>query len=187
MQFSFPRQPLKVLRVTQTNHGTDLWHIHELRVYDGANEIPRGPEWRLRANPCAWGIDQAFDNSLVTFWICGEAITPGQAVEVDFGHPTQADSLVIETAPDQPGIRLRLEGSDPDGRWTLLAAAPQIAATVRPIGLRRAAATELKRRGIDYVLALDGEIGADDLRRNAVEWGIREVGEHEGAHLYRLP
>jgi hypothetical protein len=187
MQFSFPRQPLQVLRVTQTNNGTDLWHIHELRVYDGPNQIPRGPEWRVRAYPYSWGIGQAFDNSLVTFWICGEAIAPGQWVEVGFGHPTPADSLVIQTAPDQPGIRLRLDGSDSSGRWKLLAQAPQISATERPIGLRRAAAVELKRRGIDYVLAFDGEIGADDLRRNAAEWGIHEIGKLGRAHLYALP
>ncbi len=187
MRFSFPRQPLRVLRVTQTNYGTDLWHIHELRVYDGPNQIPRGPEWRVRAHPYSWGIDQAFDNSLVTFWICGETITPGQWVEVDFGHPRQADALVIQTAPDQPGIRLRLEGRDASGRWKLLAQAPQMSVTERPIGLRAAAAAELKRRGIDYVLAFDGEIGADDLQRNAAEWGIREVGKQGGAHLYSLP
>jgi hypothetical protein len=187
MRFSFPRQALQVLRVSQTNHGADLWHIHELRVYDGPNEIPRGPEWRARAYPYSWGIEQAFDNSLVTFWICGEAIAPGQWVEVDFGRPRQADSLVIQTAPDQPGIRLRLDGSDASGRWKRLAEAPQISVTGRPIGLRAAAAAELKRRGIDYVLAFDGEIGADDLKRNAAEWGIREVGKQGGAHLYRLP
>jgi hypothetical protein len=187
MRFSFPRQPLQVLRVTETNYGADLWHIHELRVYDGSSQVPRGPEWRLRAHPYSWGIDQAFDNSLVTFWICGEAIAPGQWVEVDFGHPTDADSLVIQTAPDQPGIRLRLEGSDPSGAWKLLAAAPQVSLTERPIGLRRAAAAALKQRGIDYVLAFDGEIGADDFERNTAEWGIREVGKEGGAHLYRLP
>jgi hypothetical protein len=187
MRFSFPRQPLKALRVTETNSGSDLWHIHELRVYDGPDEMPRGPEWRARAHPYSWGIDQAFDNSLVTFWMCGEAIAPGQWVEVDFGHQKQADSLVIQTAPDQPEIRLRLEGSDPSGGWKLLAPAPQVSATERPIGLRRAAAVELKRRGIDYVLAFDGEIGADDLQRDAAEWGIREVGKQGGAHLYRLP
>ena len=187
MRFSFPRQALQVLRVTQTNRGADLWHIHELRVYDGPNEIPRGPEWRARAHPYSWGIEQAFDNSLVTFWMCGEAIAPGQWVEVDFGRPRQADSLVIQTAPDQPGIRLRLDGSDASGRWKPLAEAPRIGVTGRPTGLRAAAAAELKRRGIDYVLAFDGEIGADDLAGNAAEWGIREVGKQGGAHLYRLP
>ena len=108
-------------------------------------------------------------------------------MEVDFGRPRQADSLVIQTAPDQPGIRLRLDGSDASGRWKRLAEAPRISVTGRPIGLRAAAAAELKRRGVDYVLAFDGEIGADDLERNAAEWGIREVGKQGGAHLYRLP
>jgi len=43
------------------------------------------------------------------------------------------------------------------------------------------------RRGVDYLLAFDGEYGSGDLQRNAGLWGIRQVGEYKGARLYRLP
>ena len=56
-----------------------------------------------------------------------------------------------------------------------------------PPGLRSAATQELKRRGIDYLLVIDGEFCADDLRRNTGLWGISQVGEYRGARLYRLP
>jgi hypothetical protein len=187
LRFSFPRQPLRAIRVVQTNTGPDLWSIHELLVFDGAGELPREPRWRLNARPYPWGIGDAFDGQLITFWECGERLRPGQFVEVDFNEVEPADSVLIETAPNQWGIRLKLEGQCASGQWKLLAAEPQASDAPVPPGLRRAAAEELKRRGIDYLLVFDGEFGADDLHRNAGLWGIRQVGEDKGARLYRLP
>ena len=187
LRFLFPRQPLRAARVVQTNSGADLWSIHELRVFDGARELPRDPRWRLNAQPYPWGIGDAFDGRLITFWKCGEALRPGQFVEVDFSEAQPADSVLIETAPNQWGIRLKLEGRDANGQWKLLAAEPRVSDAPVPPGLRRAAAEELKRRGIDYLLVFDGEFGADDLGRNAGQWGIRQVGEYRGARLYQLP
>ncbi len=187
LRFPFPRQALRAVRVVQTNRGSDQWSIHELRVWDGAREVPRAARWRLDAQPYPWGIENAFDGRPITFWKCGETLRPGERVEVDFGRDEQADAVLIETAPDQFGIRLRLEGRSGDGNWKSLATAPEITGAPAPDGLRRAAAAELKRRGIDYVLAFDGEFGAEDLARNAGEWGIRQVGEYKGARLYQLP
>jgi hypothetical protein len=56
----------------------------------------------------------------------------------------------------------------------------------RPLGLRRAVAEELKRRGIDYVLLFDGQVGADDFAVNPDLWGVRAIGEYKGARLYEL-
>jgi hypothetical protein len=187
LRFSFPRQALRALRVVQTNSGADLWSIHELRIFDGARELPRDARWRLDAQPYPWGIGDAFDGKLITFWKCGEALRPGQLVAVDFGEVEPADSVLIETAPNQWGIRLKLEGQDASGQWRPLAAGPQASEAPVPPGLRRAAAEELKRRGIDYLLVFDGEFGADDLGRNAGAWGIRQAGEYKGARLYQLP
>jgi hypothetical protein len=187
LRFQFPRQPLGAVRVVQTNSGADLWSVHELRIFDGARELPRDPRWRLNAQPYPWGIGDAFDGKPITFWKCGEALRPGQFVEVDFREAEAADSVLIEAAPNQWGIRLKLEGRDADGQWKLLAPDARVGDAPVPPGLRRAAAEELKRRGIDYLLVFDGEFGAEDLRRNAGLWGIREVGEYKGARLYRLP
>jgi hypothetical protein len=190
LRFVFPQQPLGALRVVQTNSGADLWSIHELRVgqADPEGTPPANrPHWRLNAHPYPWGIGDAFDGNPITFWKCGEPLRPGQFVEVDFNGVEQADSVSIETSPNQWGIRLKLEGRDANGQWKLLAAAPQASDAPVPPGLRRAAAEELKRRGIDYLLVFDGEFGADDLRGNAGLWGIRQVGEYKGARLYQLP
>jgi hypothetical protein len=187
LRFPFARQSLQSIRVVQTNSGSDLWTVHELRVFDGTRELPRKPEWRLRARPYPWTIQDAFDNSLVTFWSTGESLRPGMFVAVGFGGPTEADSVGIETAPNQWQVRLRLEGEDAHGQWKLLTPAPQQTEEARPIGLRKAVATELKHRGIDYLLLFDQDDGATDLRRNPGRWGIRPVGVYQNARLYALP
>ena len=46
---------------------------------------------------------------------------------------------------------------------------------------------ELKRRGNDYLLVFEANIGAADLFANQDLWGIRLVGEYKGARLYQLP
>jgi Dolichyl-phosphate-mannose-protein mannosyltransferase len=187
LRFAFPRQKLRGLRVVQTATGGDFWSVHELRVLDGGRELPRAPEWRLTAQPYPWGVQDAFDNSLATFWISGDTLKPGQFLEVDFHGEQTADAVVIETAPNQPAARLRLEGLDAAGRWHVLSGAPQASDAPRPLGLRRAVAAELKRRGIDYLLVFDHDEGANDLRLNSEIWGVRPVGEEKGARLYQLP
>jgi Dolichyl-phosphate-mannose-protein mannosyltransferase len=195
LRFRFPRQTLRGLRVVQTHHGADgnpnggedTWSIHEFRIYQGERELPRAAEWRMTAQPYPWSVQDAFDNSLVTFWLCGETLRPGQFVEVEFHGERTADAVELEAAPNQWGARLKLEGQDGAGRWHVLAAAPTPGDAARPLGLRRAVASELKRRGIDYLLVFDTDNGADDLRLNADLWGMRAVGDYQGARLYQLP
>ena len=187
LTFRFPPATLRGLRVVQTNRGEDTWSIHELRIYQGERELPRAAEWRLTAQPYPWSIQDAFDNSLVTFWMGGETLKPGQFVQVDFHGERSADSVVLEAAPNQSAVRLKLEGQDAAGRWQLLAGAPVVSDAARPLGLRRAVANELKRRGIDYLLVFDTDNGADDLRLNTDLWGMRAVGDYKRARLYQLP
>jgi Dolichyl-phosphate-mannose-protein mannosyltransferase len=186
VRFAFPREPLRAVRLVQTGTAPESWSIHELRLYDGERELPRAPQWRLTARPYPWTIQSAFDNSLATFWLCGESLRPGQFVEIDFGSDTVLDTAVMEAAPNQTPLRLRLEGRSGAGNWRVLAAAPAISDAPRPLGLRRAVTDELKRRGIDYVLLFDTETGATDFRVNADLWNVRAVGEYKGAILYEF-
>jgi hypothetical protein len=191
LRFAFARQALRAVRVVETataaQSGSDLWTIHELRIFDGTRELPRQSRWRLRARPYAWGIQNAFDNSLVTFWISGDSLRPGMYLQVDFGRIEQADSLEIATAPNQWQVRLELQGLSSEGQWKTLTKSPQQTEVGRPLGLRRAVAEELKRRGIDYLLLFDQDLGAGDLRDNAEQWGIRPLGAVQGTRLYQLP
>ncbi len=187
VRFAFPKQTLRAVRLVQTTTAGDLWNIHELRLFDGVRELNRDAAWRLTADPYPWGIQDAFDNSPITMWRSGEALRPGMYVEVDFHRDEQADSLLIESAPDQPGLHLRLEGQDAAGVWKALSDAPQIYDAPAPLGLRLAAAQELRRRGIDYVLAFEDEAVTEDLRRNPDLWGVKPAGQTKEARLLRLP
>jgi hypothetical protein len=187
LRFNFPRQPLQAFRITQTNTADDLWNIHELRLFDGTGELPRRPEWRLTAQPYPWSIQEAFDNSLITFWRCGETARPGQFVRVDFHGSETLDSLLIETAPDQPGIRLKLEGLTAAGQWIGLGGPPQVSDAAPPLGLRRASMAELRRRGVDYILTFGDERETRDLRAYPERWDIREIAHDKETKLFQLP
>ncbi len=188
LRFAFPRQPVRALRVVQTNTAPDIWSIHELRIFDGGREWERDPHWRLIARPDPWRLANLMDGKLITFWISGDTLHPGQFVEADFGQAAAADSVRIETSPNQWGIRLHLEGQDAAGAWKPLASQYEVLENApTPPDLRRTSAEELKRRGIDYLLMFDGEFGADDLQKNAGLWGVRQVAEYQGARLYQLP
>jgi hypothetical protein len=107
-------------------------------------------------------------------------------VQVDFGAEETADALEIETTPDQWQVQLMLEAEAASGEWKPILSAQEQTEEVRPLGLRRAVASELKRRGVDYVLMFDQNAGADDLWRNTARWGVRLVGTAKGAKLYQL-
>ena len=189
IRFTFPEHIVRAIRVKQTAvpQAGILWTIHELRLFDGARELPRNPAWRLTANPYPWGIQDAFDNSPMTLWRSGRNLQRGDTVEVDFYRDERVDTVLIETSSDQPGQDLRVESQNGRGVWTPLAGAPLTYTAPVPLGLRRAAAEELKGRGIDYILAFDDEAETDDLRRDPAKWGARQVGQTPLARLFELP
>jgi hypothetical protein len=189
IRFTFHEQTLRAIRVMQIAKpgGGVLWTIHELRLFDGARELPRNPAWRLTANPYPWGIQDAFDNSLITLWRSGRQLQLGDTAEVDFHHDERLDTLLIETSSDQPEQGLCVEGEDARRQWTQVADTPLTYTAPVPLGLRRAAAEELKRRGIDYVLAFEDEAETDDMRRDPAKWGVRQVGQTQLTRLFQLP
>ena len=78
---------LRALRVVQTNTGADF--INELRVG------PAGPPGASTRNHTRG----AFEMRSTANW-CGEALRPGQFVEVAFNVLEPADSVEIQTAPN---------------------------------------------------------------------------------------
>src|SRR5262249_46651134 len=143
--------------------------------------------WRATARPFPWGLDAAVDGRLSSLWMCGDDLRPGQFLQFDLPAAERVDAVEIRTALDQPDARYALETEDAAGRWSRHPGEPEYDQVPAPPDLRRRAAEELKRRGIDYLLAFDGQFGADDLRLHTGEWGIREITEYKGARLYQLP
>jgi hypothetical protein len=183
-RFTFDSQPLRAVRLVQTADGGGPWRIHELHAFDGAAAVSRNG-WQVTAKPFPWGIESGFDNNLVTFWECGDSLRPDMYVQVDFNGLQTADSMLLQTSPNQPELKLHLMGQDSSGKWKLLAERPEIWNADVP-ELRRAAVRELKRRGVDYVLLFDADVAAADFREHTTLWGVREVGESNGGRLYEL-
>lgn len=182
--FSFPRQALHGIRVVQTANGKSQWRIHELRAFDGAAEIPRS-HWIASAHPFPWGIERALDGNPMTFWECGDALSAGSYVEARFRSPVTIDSVVVETSPNQPELRLEVLGEIEEGKWKILNNDPDIFAASIP-DLRRAAVDELKRRGVGYVLLFYNDRVSDAVRDGGEAAGISPIAESGGARLYRL-
>jgi hypothetical protein len=182
--FSFPRQSLRGFRLVQTAAGQSQWRIHELRAYDGGAELPR-KLWMATAHPFPWAIENALDGNPVTFWECGDALSAGSYVEVRFASEQTLDSVLLETSPNQPDLRLELYGEMSQGQWKRLSADPNVFSATIP-DLRRAAVEELKRRGIGYVLLFDTDEPAKSVREGGEDAGMLEVGQSGGARLYRL-
>jgi hypothetical protein len=187
LRFRYPGQPLRQIRVVQTAAGApDQWSVSELRIFKGEAELPRAPDWKLRAKPNPWDVQMAFDNSLATRWRSWQTLYPGMYLAVEFAKPEISDSVLLECAHDQYKIRLELEGMDEAGKWKPLAAEPEASEGRQQFGLRRAAAEEIKARGVDYLLIYDFDYGAEDFKTKARLWGATQLGEHNGARLYRF-
>ncbi len=187
IRFRFPRKRLRRIRAVQTAGGApDHWSIAEFRVYRGDKELPRRPEWRLRAHPNPWDVQRAFDNSPVTRWRSWQALFAGMWVEIDFGRTEEADSVLLVCSPDQPNIRLRLEAASEKGDWSEIPAEIEDQTVRPPRGMRRMVAAEMKRAGVRYFLVHPNDYGKEDYRERPAAWRVSLLGEAFGIRLYRF-
>jgi hypothetical protein len=187
LKFDFPPREFRKLRVVQKGSAPhDQWSMAELRILYGPNELPRDPGWRLTAHPNPWDVQLAFDNSPVTRWRSWQPASPGMYVEVDFGHPQRASSVIVESSDDKVNSEIALEGMGTDGKWTTVSDHP--VASPHPIrtSLRMAATAELKARGISYVWVRSGDPDADDFFHYPAAWGLVLAGQEGGGRLYRI-
>ena len=164
----------------------DQWSMAEFRIFRGGTEVPRTPDWKLRAKPNPWDVQSAFDNSPVTRWRSWQTLYPGMYVGVEFKSPEISDSVLLECGHDQYKIRLKLEGMDESGKWKTLAEKPEESEGQMQLGLRGAAVQEVKARGVDYLLIYDFDYRADDFKTKYRVWGMTLLAVHNGARLYRL-
>ncbi|HEX5430770.1 MAG TPA: glycosyltransferase family 39 protein, partial [Bryobacteraceae bacterium] len=98
--FTFPEKTVRRMRVRQTTAAKpdEQWSVAEMRFYDRGGELPRRPEWRLRAWPNPWEVQFAFDNSEATRWRTWEHPAPLGYLDVDFGKPQAVDEIRMETS-----------------------------------------------------------------------------------------
>jgi hypothetical protein len=187
LRFQFPRRELRKVRVVQTAQAKDvLWGIAEFRVLENGHELPRAPEWRLKAHPNPWDVQLAFDNSPVTRWRSWQRAEPGMFVEVDFGHAQVVDSVIVETSDEGYQTNVELEGMDLNGAWATLSKSAQETTSRPPVSLRRAATAELKARGIRYVVIEKDDMRSDDFQAYTALWGMKFIGEAGPGRLYYI-
>jgi hypothetical protein len=187
VEFAFPARPLLAIKLRQTKSGIpDHWTINEFRLFSSNHELPRSPQWRLRAHPNSWDVPDAFDNSPITRWASWERANPKMFVEVRFPAPVILDSVVVETSTDVAATRMALDGLDPSGQWRTLVAEPRETGIPPPLGLRREATHLLKERGVRYLLVHENDLGAADFAAKQDLWSIHLVGESFGYSLYRI-
>jgi len=178
LTFRFSPRELRAVRVVQTEKTQDVqWGVSEMRILDGANEVPRDPAWRLSAHPNPWDVQMAFDNSPVTRWRSWQLAEPGMFVQVDFGQAQKLDAVVVESSDEGYKTKTKLEGEDGKGKWATILNEP--VETPRPtrVNLRRAAAEELKARGIHYILVEKGDFRSEDFLTYTSLWGMKCIGE----------
>ncbi|MBZ5606825.1 MAG: discoidin domain-containing protein [Acidobacteriia bacterium] len=187
LRFQFPARALRRIRVIQTAAARDVqWSVSELRVFAGSGEVPRAPAWRLTAHPNPWEVQLAFDNSPVTRWRSWQDAEPGMYLDVDFGRAQTVDAVVVETSGDARAAKIKLDAMTPDGKWTTISEQPYEIERASRANLRRAATSELKARGIRYLLIRDDDHGARDFSVYANQWGITNIGRWNNRRLYRI-
>jgi 4-amino-4-deoxy-L-arabinose transferase-like glycosyltransferase len=187
LTFAFPPQPLRRLRLAQTaRSGTDYWSVSEFRVLFKDQELPREQQWRLRARPNPFEVQMAFDGNPMTRWRSWQGLSHRDYIEIDFGRPLQVDSVVLDTTPDQSQARLRLDGQPDGGGWQWLGESPQETVIPAPEAMRWMMSRELRWQGIEYLLLVESDFIADDVRKNTRQWGLTLIGERNGARLYRI-
>ncbi len=192
LTFHFQPRQLRKVRVVQTANVPDhQWAIGELRVFNGdpkfaTAELPRDATWRLTAHPNPWDVQLAFDNSPVTRWRSWQPAEPGMYMEVDFGRLQNANAVVVESSDDAGPTKVKLEGMGADGMWTTLSDQPVQSRQPVRASLRLAATSELKARGIHYVLIKPEDPGSSDLRRYPKYWGLTTAGALGDVRLFHI-
>jgi hypothetical protein len=185
--FHFAPRRLRKLRLVQTADTKEaLWSVSEFRVYNHGAELPRAPQWRLRARPNPWDVQMAFDNSPVTRWRTWERAKPGMFLEIDFGVDQSVDEARVETSNDWRDPRVKIEGLDNSGRWVTLS--DHCSETDGPlsVSLRHAATEELKARGVRFLLIGYDDLGSEDFQQHAKLWGLQLLGDQGFMRLYYI-
>lgn len=201
-KFDFSPRELRKIRVVQTAGVPDRqWSVSELRIFtpepsgatSGPTEIPRADSWRLTARPNPWDVQLAFDNSPVTRWRSWQPAEPGMYIEVDLGATQKVSRVVVESSSDTGATKIKLDGlSDatgkmtPGGGWSTISDHPVESRQPVRVSLRLAATSELKARGIHYLLLWPDDLGSDDVRRYTRYWGLTQVGSVGDVRLFSL-
>jgi F5/8 type C domain/Dolichyl-phosphate-mannose-protein mannosyltransferase len=185
--FQFTARTVSKLRIVQTaNMGPGIWSVAEVRLFNKGQELPRTGDWRLTAHPNPWDVQMAFDSSPATRWRSWQAGGPGMYIEVDLATRRELDAVTVLTSQDSRAARMQLDVEDDNGRWITIVPKPVESTVQQDLNLRRLATEEVKRRGIEYIVVGDSDIGASDYRLYAPLWGLEPLPAIGDMRLYKI-
>ena len=183
--FKFLPVTTRGVRVRNAAYGTEFWTVAEMRLRFQGRELPRSSNWRVSASPNGFEAPLAFDNSYATRWSTWQAIAPFQRLQVDLPAPQPIDEVVLECDPAWHA-HLQVDILLPSGRWVPITDTVEILKPDLPSGIRRAAARDVKALGFRYLLVNQGDMVYEDMKKYPTYWGITELSEANGTHLFRI-
>ena len=186
VEFRFAPVHATAFRLVQdVANPVDQWYVNDLSAYSGNYELERDADWHLSASSAPWFLPNAFDGEPLTWWQSGEGLRPGQFIQVDWPRVHVFDRVVVESGFIEQSGRLHLQILE-DGQWRDAAAKPSTYEVPAPLGLRRQATIEVRKRGVGWIMIGDQDFGAADYFARQPEWGIELVGAASGRKLYRI-
>ena len=185
LNFRFLPVTTRAIRVVNIASGTEFWTVSEMRLRSQGRELARSPGWRLSAWPNGWEAQLAFDNNYATRWSTWEAIAPHQRLQVELPAVERVDEVMLECDPAW-NARLQIEIRLESGRWVALTDKPEIVKSEFASGIRRAATREVKALGFRFLLVNEGDLVYADMTKYPRYWGITQLAEANGTHLYRI-
>ncbi|MBM3766950.1 MAG: hypothetical protein FJW32_16290 [Acidobacteria bacterium] len=187
LRLRVPAVKTQAIRVVQNRDDSrSQWSVGEMRIWNRSAEVKRAPLWRLRAKPTLHEVQKAFDNSFATRWLTDHGRYNGMYIEVDFGREESIDAVELLQANDQSWEGYHVELRSANGAWTKPKTTIESEELPPYQGMRRAAVEELLRRNVQYILLQPDDYGLDDLQLNGKVWGVQEIADRGGSHLYRL-
>jgi hypothetical protein len=179
--------PVETRSIRVTNNATDnnFWTVAEMRVFSQGKEVPRAPDWKVSAWPNGWEAPLAFDNSYATRWSTWQGMAPHARLQLDFPAISRVDEVVLECDPAWEA-KLQVDVLEPSGRWVAMTDTVEMKKVEPPGGIRRAATRDVKLLGLRYLLVNEGDFIYEDLKKNLSYWGLTQLFELNGTHLYRI-
>jgi hypothetical protein len=181
---AFPRTLTREILIYQTAVADEMWNVSEVRLLDRGRLVPEPQHLRWFARPNPWDANLLSDGVEVTRWRSWERMRPGMYVGVEMKPPQFVDGIEILSGNGPWAASLDPRMIDTSGRWLCPVSAGWHAAP--PLDLRKAAAAELKREGIRYVLISQYAPDEQEFRKKPGLWSMRELVSTREATLYQI-
>jgi hypothetical protein len=181
---AFPRTRTQEVVIIQTANTDETWDVSEVRLLDRGKMVTGAHRGHWFASPNPWDADLLSDGLEVTRWRSWERMRLGMYIGVDMDVPQFVDGveLVSGNGPWATSLDAHIMKANSQKVCPLSAqwhAQP-------PLDLRKAAAQELKRNSIHYVLISQYAPDEQAFRKDPALWGMHELVSTREATLYRI-